>query len=469
MNMAGVEARSLRDFVANAKAPAFFANCDAVARFTDLSRGSSFGGRLPDLTGHSVLVATKSQLTTALALIELDGSARRLVIAPPDTEPDHLAAVIEAAEVDAAVIDTGTPPGPVRGLPACVTATASIVPMYENTSKRHGTEWVLMTSGTTGAPKLVAHDLVALTAAIEAPSPADGAAVWGTFYDIRRYGGLQIFLRAVLGGASLVLSSVGEPVADHLIRLASRGVTHLSGTPSQWRRALMSPAIRAVAPRYVRLSGEIADQAILDGLRAAFPQAIIGHAYASTEAGVAFDVNDGLAGFPVGFVGVVRNGVQMKVVDGSLRIRSPRMASRYVGGGHKLADADGFLDTGDIVERRGDRYYFAGRQGGVINIGGLKVHPEEIEAVINRHPQVRMSLVRAKRSPITGQIMVADVVLKPDWEGEGARQVELKDDILTHCRAALPRHKVPAAISFVTALNVAATGKLLRRGELADA
>ena len=94
----------------------------------------------------------------------------------------------------------------------------------------------------------------------------------------------------------------------------------------------MSPAIRTIAPRYVRLSGEIADQAILDSLRAAFPQAAIGHAYASTEAGVGFDVNDGLAGFPAAFVGGIRDGVEMKVVDGSLRIRSPRTASRYVGG-----------------------------------------------------------------------------------------------------------------------------------------
>ena len=223
----------------------------------------------------------------------------------------------------------------------------------------------------------------------------------------------------------------------------------------------MVPAIRSIAPRYVRLSGEIADQAILDGLRAAFPQAAIGHAYASTEAGVAFDVNDGLAGFPAAYVGATRDGVEMKISDGSLRIRSRGTASGYVGGEPALADADGFVDTGDIVERRGDRYYFAGRKGGIINIGGLKVHPEEVEAVINRHPQVRMSLVHSKQSPITGALVVADVVLEA--EGEGARQIELKDDILKLCREALPRHKVPAAISFVPSLKVAATGKLLRR------
>ena len=65
-----------------------------------------------------------------------------------------------------------------------------------------------------------------------------------------------------------------------------------------------------------------------------------------------------------------------------------------------------------MVELRGDRYYFVGRRDGVINVGGLKVHPEEVEAVINRHPRVQMSLVRARKNPFTGAVVVADVVAK---------------------------------------------------------
>ena len=60
----------------------------------------------------------------------------------------------------------------------------------------------------------------------------------------------------------------------------------------------MSGAAALINPEYVRLSGEVADQTVFDQLRAAFPDARVAHAFASTEAGVAFDVNDGLAGFP---------------------------------------------------------------------------------------------------------------------------------------------------------------------------
>ena len=144
-----------------------------------------------------------------------------------------------------------------------------------------------------------------------------------------------------------------------------------------------------------------------------------------------------------------KGGVEMKVEDGSLRIRSPRTAYGYVGrDAATLMDADGFIDTGDMVELRDDRYYFVGRRGGIINVGGLKVHPEEVEAVINRHQQVRMSRVRSRRSPITGAIVIADVVLSDT--ADTLRSSVIRDEIMADCRKSLAIHKVPAVISFVS-------------------
>ena len=152
----------------------------------------------------------------------------------------------------------------------------------------------------------------------------------------------------------------------------------------------------------------------------------------------------------------------MRVTDGSLRIRSARTALRYLDGDSAdLADTEGFVDTGDAVEQRGDRYYFLGRKSGLINIGGLKVYPEEIEAVINRHPAVRMCVVRSKRSAITGSLVVADVVLR-ELNQTGDKHAEIKQEILQICRENLSVHKIPAMISFVPSLDVAAAGKLAR-------
>ena len=150
----------------------------------------------------------------------------------------------------------------------------------------------------------------------------------------------------------------------------------------------------------------------------------------------------------------------MKVVDGSLRIRSKRTAQSYIGKGvAALIDSDGFVDTGDMVELRSDRYHFVGRRGGIINIGGLKVHPEEIEAVINGHQLVRMSRAKSRRSPITGSIVIADVVLAADGIGH---EKEIRDEILRDCRNHLASYKVPAVISFVETLDVTPAGKLAR-------
>jgi acyl-coenzyme A synthetase/AMP-(fatty) acid ligase len=245
--------------------------------------------------------------------------------------------------------------------------------------------------------------------------------------------------------------------------VGAHGVTHISGTPSHWRRALMSSSAHLISPEYIRLSGEIADQSILNHLAQVYPQARIGHAFATTEAGVAFDVNDGITGFPSS---VLRRTpeVEMKVENGSLRIRSARTASRYLDAEHgPLKDAEGFVDTTDMLDLRNDRYHFVGRRDGVINVGGLKVHPEEVEEVINRHPEVRMSLVRTKKNPITGALVVADVVLRSASgpEGDGDRQIQ--QDILLLCREELASHKVPAMINFVSALAVADSGKLIRR------
>ena len=183
----------------------------------------------------------------------------------------------------------------------------------------------MLTSGTSGVPKIVSHTLEGLTGAIIADGPARrGPAVWATFYDIRRYGGLQIFLRAVIGGGSMVLSEPGEPIADYHRAAARRRCHAYFGHAVALAQAADERIGAGFSPRYVRLSGEIADQAVLDGLGRAFPRASIGHAYASTEAGVGFAVNDGLEGFPASMMGENRDGVDMKVEDGSLRIRSTR-------------------------------------------------------------------------------------------------------------------------------------------------
>ena len=119
------------------------------------------------------------------------------------------------------------------------------------------TEWLMLTSGTSGVPKIVGHTLEGLTGAIVADGPVATA--------LRRSGRpsmtsaamavFRYFLRAIIGGGSMVLSSPARRSPIMSPRLQARGVTHISGTPSHWRKLLMSGSAAGFSPRYVRLVG----------------------------------------------------------------------------------------------------------------------------------------------------------------------------------------------------------------------
>jgi len=420
----------------------------------------------PDLVerirGRAVLVALPRQMDAIYAMVLLDGVARRMVLWPHDENISDLGAIMAISGTEMAITTWPPPVNGDNGLGSSIDR----LEQSKHPEPGEATQWVLFTSGSTGTPKLVVHTLLSLAGHLMGRHKSGGKRpVWSTFYDVRRYGGLQILLRALLGGGSLVLSSPGETQSAFFTRAAASGVSHSLGTPSHWRRALMTPEHALLKPVYVRLSGEVASQSILDQLRAAYPDAAIVHAFATTEAGLGFEVSDGLAGFPSSFIGTSEAGVALRVAGGTLHIRSARIATQILNRASAcVAAEDGFVDTGDEVTLEGGRYFFVGRRDGVINVGGQKVHPEEVEAVINQHPAVQMSLVRARQNPITGAIVVADVVRRADF-GAGEGQTEtasLEADIKAFCRQSLAPHKIPASIRLVPQISISASGKLVR-------
>ncbi|MBU0726821.1 MAG: long-chain fatty acid--CoA ligase [Alphaproteobacteria bacterium] len=385
--------------------------------------------------GGRVALRLDDPLALARAIIALDGTAERVLLLP-DLPQETIATLMAQAGIDQLIRDSSE-----------LTAGHSDRP----------TEWILATSGTTGVPKLVRHIIASLTRMISASGWQEGQR-WGLLYDMTRFAGLQVLLQALLGGASLILTRGDDPLPRRVAELAEAGCTALSATPTLWRKLMMTPGAETLPLQQITLGGEIVDADSLSALHRRYPVARLTHIYASTEAGAAFSVTDGQAGFPARYLDNPPKGIALAIREDRLFVRNPLVDPAYLGGEKHFADAEGFVDTGDSVIVTGDRVFFAGREDGCINVGGNKVHPEEVEAVLLSHPDVALARVSARRNPITGQLVVADIVPA----GTPGDPAALRRSIEVHCAAMLAPFKRPALIRLVADLDIGASGKLSR-------
>lgn len=319
------------------------------------------------------------------------------------------------------------------------------------------TIWMLTTSGTTGFPKIVPHTLRSLSQSVYR-FPVTVRPVWGLLYDPTRFAGLQVVLQALIGGGQLITGDPLASLADQIAALAKHNCSHLSATPTLWRRILMVPHCQDLPLKQITLGGEIVEQPTLTMLRTTFPQARLSHIYASTEAGVGFSVTDGLAGFPLEYLDKTPGNVRISIRNEVLWLQ-PSISALRPGSPNVEVDEEGYICSGDRVAVRGGRIFFLGRENGVINIGGVKVHPEMVESVIQSVPGVLLVQVSAKRSPVTGSLVLAEVQLEAGCDPDKARK-----SILAACRERLEREAVPAIIRFVDGFRTNAAGKLLRTG-----
>ncbi|AWU95382.1 AMP-binding protein [Azospirillum ramasamyi] len=310
----------------------------------------------------------------------------------------------------------------------------------------------LESSGTTGTPKRLRHGFDRLRGRLR--GVAEEGARWLLTYDPGTFAGLQVMLTAAAAGALLVAvpgAASGGGVAALAEAARRHAVTHVSATPSFWRALLMTPGAADLPLRAVTLGGEAADQPLLDRLAERFPGARLRHIYASTEAGALFAVADGRAGFPAAWLDEAPDGLALRIADGVLEVRSPRAAPG-------VADAEGWLSTGDLVERRGDRVLFAGRLDGLVNVGGVKVSPEAVERRLLAVGGVADAAVSAVPSPITGHLLTATIVPEPGADAAALRAA------LRASTADLPPAARPRALTFADHIPLSAAGKKSRKG-----
>jgi len=318
----------------------------------------------------------------------------------------------------------------------------------------------ILTSGTTGPPKAARHTWAGLARPTRRGA-RESHERWLLTYRPQLYAGLQVILQCWVNRGTLIVPDSAASVSDVVELMRDARVQYASATPSYWRRMLLlaEPArLAKLALRQITLGGEQVDQNVLDGLRSRIPGARLVHIYATTELGRCFSVTDGRAGFPARFLDKASpDDVELRVVDGELQVRSANAMETY--DPHSGLDwtGDEWFPTADLVEIRGDRVYFVGRTSDIINVGGNKVHPAEVEEVIREVPGVADVLVYKKKSSLAGELVACDVVAE-----EGQDRNTLRKTLVAHCAAALAAHQRPRLVQFVDEISLFDTGKKSR-------
>jgi long-chain acyl-CoA synthetase len=287
---------------------------------------------------------------------------------------------------------------------------------------------VLFSTGTTGRPKAILHDLTLFIKRFETPRPALRTINFLLFDHI---GGINTLLHTLFN-KGVVIAPESRTVDSILDTCRKYDVEVLPTTPTFLRMMLMSGAVPDKVPsclKVITYGTERMDQPTLDELCKSLPSVDFRQTFGMSELGIVRVKSEARNSL---FMKVGGEGVETRVVDSVLQIRSSSRMLGYLNAPSPF-DAYGWYDTKDVVEVKGDFYKVTGRISDVINVGGLKFMASEVERVALTFPNVSLVKASPKQNPITGQHV--ELLVQPSSEkgiNKEALMVFLKERLQSH-------------------------------------
>jgi acyl-CoA synthetase (AMP-forming)/AMP-acid ligase II len=312
---------------------------------------------------------------------------------------------------------------------------------------------VVLTSGSTGRSKAALHDLERLL-----EPHRERRTTWRAvaLFSLDHIGGLNTLFAVLAGGGTLI--APGERTPDAVCRaIARERADLLPATPTFLNMLLASGAEREHDLSSLRLITYGAEPMPMHTLRALarrLPGVGCKQTYGMSELGILSTHSPGGESLWMRIGGA---GCRIRVVDGMLQVRSPTAMLGYLNAPSPF-DAEGWLPTGDLVEVDGDRVRIVGRASEVINVGGEKVFPAEVEEVLLALANVREATVYGRPNPVTGQIVAVRLSLLAA-EAPEAFEERLRE----HCAARLAPYKVPLLVEIGGEPAASGRWKKLRR------
>jgi acyl-coenzyme A synthetase/AMP-(fatty) acid ligase len=308
--------------------------------------------------------------------------------------------------------------------------------IYDTLRTRGTPGLVLFSSGSTGAPKAAVHDLERLLRKFKVRKRAYRTIV---FLQLDHIGGVNTLFYTLSNGGAIIVPPDRSP--DGVCRAITMHRADLLPTsPTFLNLLLISGATGRhdlSSLRLITYGTEPMPASTLAGVAATFSSARLQQTYGLTEIGILRSESrspDSL------WVRVGGEGYETKVVDGRLWVRAESAMLGYLNAPSPFSE-DGFLDTGDLVEVDGDWLRILGRRSELINVGGSKVHPAEVESVLLSLEGVEDAAVSGEAHAITGQIVTATVRLAND-ESLAAFKLRMR----VWCKDRLEPYKIPAKV-----------------------
>lgn len=315
--------------------------------------------------------------------------------------------------------------------------------LIEKVSTRAPERWkiTMFTSGTTGIPKKVSHNFESITRFVKV-SERNKKSIWGFAYNPTHMAGIQVFFQALLNG-NTIIRLFGLDTKDIYAEINNNAITHISATPTFYR--LLLPCDRTF-PFVERITsgGEKFNEKVFKQLNEIFPNAKITNVYASTEAGTLFASQNDIFSLRPEYEHLIH------IENNEILIHNSLMGSTEINVGE-------WYNTGDVVEivsQKPLKFRIVNRKSEMINVGGYKVNPHEVEEAILALTGINSARVYSKSNSVLGNIICCEVVASSKQLTESCIRAFLQKKI--------QEFKIPRIIRFVDELSTTRTGKLKR-------
>lgn len=302
---------------------------------------------------------------------------------------------------------------------------------------------ILFSSGSTGVPKAMIHNLDNL---IDSYKDKKGKnLVFLIFLMFDHIGGLNTLLSCISMGVTMVFPSNRDP--EYVCKLIDRNkINILPASPTFLNLIIMFDAVsrnNLSSLRMITYGTEPMPSSLLTRLKETFPNVKFLQTFGTSETGIAQMSSKSSTSTYMRFEDL---NTETKIINGELYIRSKTQILGYLNSSMDRFTEDGWFRTGDMVEESEDGFIkIVGRNSEIINVGGEKVLPTEVESVLYQFSKIHDCIVFGESNPITGQMVVAKVLYS-----DKLTATEVKREVTAFCLDKLERYKIPAKIILMT-------------------